>query len=156
VVVRSATPEDVDAIVAVTNAAFVVEKDFIDGARTDREDVLAHLARGEFLVLEDDAALVGCVFVEHAGGRGYFGMLAVDPARQGGGHGRRLVAAAEDRCRARGCSVLEIRIVSLREELFRYYRALGYAETDETLPFSAEAAHLLKRPCHFVVMRKAL
>ena len=155
-IVRPATADDADAIVRVTNLAFEVEKGFIHGERTDRDDVLAHMRRGEFLVLEDGGALVGCVYLEHEGARAYFGMLSIDPARQGGGFGRTLVEAAEARGREQGCSIMEIRIVSLRDELFPYYRRLGYAETGETAPFSPEAAHLLKQPCHFVMMRKAL
>jgi len=50
---------------------------------------------------------------------------------------------------------VEILVVNLRKELFPYYAALGYAEAGAAAFPEAEKAHLL-RPCHFVVMRKAL
>ena len=155
-VVRRAGLEDVEAMVRIINAAFEEERWFIDAPRTDRDDVLAHMKSGEFLVGEEDGAVVGCVYLEVDGRRGYFGMLAVDPDRQGGGRGRRLIDAVEERARERGCAFMDIRIANLREELFPYYRGLSYLETGETAPFAAEVAHLLKRPCHFVTMRKPL
>lgn len=156
VIVRQATSADVDMMVAVINAAFVVEAPIIRGPRTDAADVSARLASGEFLLLEEEGAPIGCVYLEHAGPRAFFGMLAVDPGRQQGGLGRRLVEAAEARARAYGCTFMEIKIVSVREELFPYYRRLGYAETGETARFSPEAEKLLRTPCHFVTMRKEL
>lgn len=147
--VRLAADADVEALVALINRAFEVERRFLDAERTDPADVRAHLAGGEFLILEEDGAPVGCVYLEREGARAYFGMLAVEPGRQKAGVGGRLVDAAEARARAFGCAIMEIRIVSLRDELFPYYRTRGYAETGETVPFPAARAH-------FVVMRKAL
>jgi ribosomal protein S18 acetylase RimI-like enzyme len=155
-VVRRGSLEDVEAMVRIINAAFEKERWFIDAPRTDPDDVRAHLQQGEFLVGEEDGALVGCVYLEVDGPRGYFGMLAVDPALQGGGRGRRLIDAVEERARERGCAFMDIRIADLREELLSYYRRLSYLETGETQPFTDSVAHLLKRPCHFVTLRKPL
>ena len=38
------------------------------------------------------------MFVTLEGERGYFGMLAVEPAQQGVGLGRRMISLAEKRC----------------------------------------------------------
>lgn len=112
------------------------------------------LSRGAFLLLEDaDGALAGCVYVETGGERGSFGMLSVDPAQKARGLGRRLVAAAEAACRARGCRHLDLQVVSLREELFPFYRRLGYVEAG-TAPFPETSR--LKRPCHMALMTKRL
>jgi GNAT superfamily N-acetyltransferase len=97
---RIATSADVPAIIPLVNAAFAVET-FLDGTRTDRERMTTMMQRGEFLVAEEEPGqLVATVYIERRNdGRGHFGMLAVDPLRQGSGIGRVMIEAAEDRCR---------------------------------------------------------
>jgi ribosomal protein S18 acetylase RimI-like enzyme len=80
-------------------------------------------------------------------------MLSIAPACQHQGLGRRLIDAAEVRARERGCRVMDIHIVNLREELPPYYRRIGYAETG-VLPFSDPDR--ASRPCCFIVMSKPL
>lgn len=150
---RPARAEDVPAITALVNRAFQVEAFFIEKDRTSPADVLEMLSRGVFLLGEAAGTLLGCVFVEVLGARGYFGLLSVEPARQGEGVGRALIEAAEDHCRRAGCSAMDIRVVDLRRELPPFYRRLGYAES-AIAPFSEPA--LAKLPCHFVVMSKPL
>ena len=150
--IRVATAEDAETIAQVVNAAFRVERFFIDRDRISTEKVRAMLNMGEFLVAED-GGMAACVYVELQGERGYFGLLAVDPGRKGSGLGRRLVEEAEERARAAGCKVMDLRIVNLRAELPAFYRRLGYVET-RTEPFKADAEP--KMPCHFIVMSKPL
>ena len=151
--IRQATTEDVDDLVRVINAAFVVERFFIDRDRTDAEAVRAYLSTGTFLIAEDGAGTaVGCVYIERRGDRGYFGLLAIDPAHQGHGYGRRLIDAVERLFRSTGCVAVDIRVVNLRTELPPIYHALGYVQTG-TEPF--EDPQLL-RPAHFILMSKAL
>ena len=155
VTIRPGRADDLPAILRLINEAFLVEKSFVDGDRTDLADLAARLARGQFLCALAGEAIVACVYLELRGERGYFGMLAVDPARQGTGLGRRLVAEAEATCRARGCTVMDIQVVNLRTELPPYYRALGYGESG-TIPFGEGEVGKAKRPCHFVRMSKRL
>jgi GNAT superfamily N-acetyltransferase len=150
---RIATPDDAAAIARLITLAYRVEAFFVEGDRTNREDILARMERGAFLMLEDDGGLAGCVFVEIRGPRGYFGMLSIDPARQRQGLGARLVAEAERHCRDAGCTTMEIEVVNLREELPPFYRGLGYKERG-TRPFpDSERA---TRPCHFILMERRL
>jgi len=150
--VRIAVAADAEAVTALINAAFVVEKFFIDGDRVNLEMVRGFLARGEFLIADDAAGVAGCVYAEVRGDRGYLGLLSVDPARQKNGLGRLLVEAAEEHCRARGCVAMDLRVVNLREELPAFYRRLGYSEngTEEFPP-----GEVTKLPCHFIRMTKA-
>jgi ribosomal protein S18 acetylase RimI-like enzyme len=62
-----------------------------------------------------------CVYVELRGDRGYFGMLSVDPSRQGRGVGRRLIDRGRY-ARANGCTAMDIRVVNLRTSLPPFYR----------------------------------
>jgi GNAT superfamily N-acetyltransferase len=152
--IRRANLSDVDAIVKLVNAAFRVERFFIDGDRTDAAHIAHRFQTGRFLVAEDESGqLAASVYIEIRGERGYFGLLAVDPARQRSGLGRLLVEAAEQECRDAGCHIMDLQIVNLRTELPPYYRRLGYAESGE-MPFAAEATP--KLPCHFVRMSKEL
>jgi predicted N-acetyltransferase YhbS len=148
---RRATNGDAEAISALVNAAFKVERFFIDRDRIDRGKVRDMLRTGKYLLAEDNGALIACVYVEIREQRGYFGLLAVDPARQGEGLGRKMVAEAEDYARAAGCEFMDLRIVNLRAELPPFYRRLKYVETG-TEPFAADAKP--SQPCHFIKMSK--
>ncbi len=150
---RLADPADAEAIAQLVNAAFRVERFFIDRDRINPEKVRAMFAKGTFLLAEDVGGLAGCVYIELRGGRAYFGLLAVDPSRQKEGLGHRLIAAAEEYGRAAGCRVMDIRVVNQRAELLPFYRRLGYEETG-TEPFVADAHPRL--PCHFIIMSKPL
>ncbi len=147
--IRTAQESDAEALVQLINEAFLVERFFLDGDRIDLEGVRQFLRVGTFLMEEE----IGCVYVEVRGSRGYFGLLSVDPASQGSGIGKRLIAAAEDYCRQAGCAFMDLQIVDLREELPAFYRKLGYEETG-TAPFPAGI--VTKLPCHFVKMSKPL
>ena len=150
---RLAEAADSEALVRLINEAFAVEKIVIDGERIDSEKVQALFETGHFLLLHEAEQLVGCVYVEVKGKRGYLGLLGVRPGRQKSGFGRRLTAAAEDFFRKAGCEAVDLRIVSVRAELPPFYERLGYAATaiapiPDTIP--------LKIPSHFIVLSKRL
>jgi len=148
--VRVAGAHEAEEILRVTNAAYQVERFFIDTDRLDAERLNALLSKGVFLVTE---GMSGCVYVELRGERGYFGPLSVDPERQGSGTGKLLVKVAEDYARAHGCRYMDLRIVNLREELPAFYRKLGYVQTG-TEPFPE--TEVTKLPCHLICMSKEL
>jgi GNAT superfamily N-acetyltransferase len=151
--VLSALPADVSDLVRVINAAYEVEKFFVSGDRTDAETVRYLMTKGTFLVEKDVAgAVCACVYVERRGSRGYFGMLAVDPAHQGTGLGRKVIEAAEQYARDGGATVMDISVVNLRTELPRFYRRLGYVESGTEATSDPRAL----QPFHFIVMSKAL
>lgn len=151
---RIARPNDAKRVAALISLAYRVEDFFKIGDRTDEDDVRARMGKGEFLLLEDgDGALVGAVYVVIHDETGYFGMLSIDPARQGQGLGRQLIVAAEAHCRSAGCRQMELEVVNLRTELPPFYRRFGYVET-VTRPFPDHDR--AKLPCHFIVMTKSL
>jgi GNAT superfamily N-acetyltransferase len=159
---RLATLQDTADLARIINDAFIVEAFFKIGDRTSAEEIAGLMnAGGEFLVLDNvepgtgtgTGTLTGCVYLNCTGDRGYFGMLSIAPAQQRQGLGMRLIDAAEARARERGCRVMDIHIVNLREELPPYYRRFGYAETG-VLPFSDPDR--ASRPCFFIVMSKPL
>ena len=155
---RAAVEADVPELVRLINRAYVVEEFFVAGDRTTAAQVRDRMSRTGacFLTIEDHesrARLAGCVWVEVRGDRGYFGMLAVDPERQGRGLARLLIAAVEDHCLAAGCRFLDISVVNLRTELPAFYRQFGFAPYG-TAPF--HDPEKLTRPAHLVLMTKPL
>jgi N-acetylglutamate synthase-like GNAT family acetyltransferase len=151
---RTAESADAENIARLVNIAFRPERFFIDADRTNPDKVWSLLQKGRFLLAEERGTLIGCVYVELRGERGYFGLLAVDSPRQQARIGSRLIEAAESHCRAAGCVFMDLTIVNLREELPGYYRRLGYMENG-TLPFPDDQ-HPPKLPCHLVRMSKPL
>jgi ribosomal protein S18 acetylase RimI-like enzyme len=149
-----ATADDAQRLADLLNEAYLpVEAFMYDGPRTDVEEIRARLARGAFLVSRSGEGLDGCVFLEATGGgRGYLGMLAVSPRRQGTGLGRALARAGEAFLRERGVEILEIEVISIRESLFGFYDRLGYRVIGQR-PFDYPG---LRVPCHLVVMEKSL
>jgi GNAT superfamily N-acetyltransferase len=150
---RKAVPSDVPAIVDLINRAFSVEKFFKAGERIDPAGLTEMMKSGEFLLLESSGALIACVFVKITGERAYAGTLAVEPLQQKSGIGRCMMREAEDYARARGCEVLDIRIVNVRPELWEIYTKLGFVPTGIE---SAEVIKTATQPVHFITMSKPL
>ena len=86
IALRTATTDDVPQIVSLLNAAFAMERDFIDKDRTSPPEVERYMAAGTFFIVDgDERALSACMYLEQRDDRLYLGMLAVNPARQGRG-----------------------------------------------------------------------
>jgi len=145
--------EDAENIAGLVNAAFRAERFFTDGDRTNAEKVRELLQKGKFLLSEEAGKLTGCIYVELRDDRGYFGLLAVEPTLQRSGLGSRMIAAAEEYCRAAGCRFMDLTIVNLRTELPAFYHRLGYIENG-ALPFPRDQH--TNQPCHLVKMSKTL
>ena len=144
---------DAETITRLANLAFLVEQPLIRGNRIAAADVRRLLTKGAFLLLEDDGELAGCVYVELQAEGSYLGLLAVDPARQKSGLGAALVSAAEQHCRASGCSAMRLTVVNRRTELQAFYLRLGYVQ-GATVPFPEPGKMLL--PIHLIEMSKRL
>ena len=170
--IRAATPADIPALNALIESAYrgeasragwTTEADLLDGQRTDPDDLAEIIADPAQIMLSAwrDGDLVGCVRIQDQGqGTGYFGMLSVSPTLQGGGLGRRLVAAAEADLAARfGARRVRISVFPQRESLIAWYERLGYADTGQTLPFDYANPRLglpLRDDLSFIVMARDL
>jgi GNAT superfamily N-acetyltransferase len=139
--------------VTLLNAAFAMERDFVDRDRTSAAEIAHYFESGAFFVVDGaDGALASCMYLEARGQRMYLGMLAVNPEEQGRGLGRQMMAAAERHAASLGCGAIDIRIVDRRTELPPFYRSLGFVENG-TEPFDDP---LLTKPAYFVRMTKAV
>jgi len=82
---------------------------------------------GDVLVLRRaDGAVVAACMVGHDGHRGVVYYVAVDPAERGAGHGRAIMAAAEDWLKARGVWKLNLLVRAGNEAVQRFYEQLGF------------------------------
>ena len=150
IAIRTAGTADVSGIVALLNAAFAMERGFIDKDRTSTPEIESYMTTGTFFVVDGADGLESCMYLEQRGDRMYLGMIAVNPSRQGWGLGKQMLVAAERHAVALGCVALDIRIVNLRTELPPFYRALGFVDNG-TEPL---VEPLLMKPAHFMRMTK--
>jgi len=170
---RSATADDAPALVELIWAAYrgpasyerwTSEEHLVRGTRTDERAVLAAIesAGSRLVVVEDGgggAPLACCRIADRGDGLAYFGMFAVDPARQGGGVGRQLVAFAEQAAvQLLGASVIELEVLAQQQLLRAWYERLGYAATGETRPFPADPVFAvpMRDDLYLVVLTKGL
>lgn len=133
--VRPAVPGDCKNLVPLINAAFRVET-FMRGPRIDEERLAESMQKGTVLLAEDQKGnALASIYMEIRGTRGYLGMLAVDPACQHAGLGRRMMQEAQEHLREEGCVAADISVLSLRPELVPIYRKMGFIEIGtENLP----------------------
>lgn len=149
-VFRTATQDDVASLQPFVHAAYrgdsarrgwTHEADLLDGQRIDDLALSAMIDAPDHVILiaEQQGELVGCVQVNGKGnGLAYLGMLSVDPERQGGGIGRRLIKAAEAEAHSTfKATRMEMTVIVQRTELITWYARCGYQPTGETRPFPA-------------------
>jgi len=144
---RRATVADIPAVVALVESAYrgdasragwTTEADFLDGRRTDADEVRGYIERerGMILLAEQGGALVACANVAEEDGAGYFGMFSVAPTLQGAGIGSRVLEEAERIVRdGWKLPAMRLTVIDIRAELVGYYERRGYVRTGKTKPF---------------------
>lgn len=91
-------------------------------------------------VAAEDTA--GIIYLTRAGDEMTIEELGVDPAFQGQGIGRFLIAQVEEMARATGVRRMTLFTVSMMDELVQFYKRQGYRETHRALPPHGEDNHL--------------
>lgn len=170
---RHATSADVAPIVHLVESAYrgdasragwTTEADLLDGQRTDAAAVAEMLRPPGSVILlaeENGGQLVGCCRIERRPrAEAYFGMFSVQPARQGGGVGRQVLAEAERIARDEwAATAMVMTVIAQRDELIAWYERRGYSRTGQTEPFpyGNERYGKPRRPdLVFAVLRKPL
>jgi ribosomal protein S18 acetylase RimI-like enzyme len=162
----------VPALVALVRAAYrgpsshdrwTSEEHLVGGTRTDAAMVLAAVeSDGARMLIADGAAgrPVGCCKIVDCGdGLASFGMFAVDPASQGSGVGRRLVAWAQTAAtQLLGAREMELEVLAQQDALRGWYERLGFAPTGETRAFPSHPVYAVPRrdDLYLVVLAKPL
>jgi ribosomal protein S18 acetylase RimI-like enzyme len=129
-------------------------------ARTNETDVQQLIQQsGSILLLyrNEENNILGCVNLQQQAHKIYLGMLSVSPQLQGGGIGKKLLAAAEEYAAQQQCNTIYMTVISARTELIDWYKRHGYTDTGERKPFVEDAVsgkHL--QPLEFLVMSKKI
>ena len=144
---RLACKADITKIVALVESAYrgnssrlgwTTEADFIDGQRTDQQEVteLLHKADSVFLLCEDKGQLLASVQLNKLADKAYLGMFAVDPVKQGKGVGLAVLKQAERFVQdGWNSAALCMSVISIRKELINWYFRHGYQKTGKTSLF---------------------
>lgn len=164
VIIRAAAVADLPALHALIERAYrgdaaragwTHEADLVAGTRLEPGELAAALVDPAVRLLSATVAgePVGCVRVTRCGpARASLGLLTVDPARQAGGLGARLLASGEAAARALDTRTIELTVIDTRTELIAWYERRGYRPTGERRPFAMPAL----RPVEFVVLEWTL
>ena len=92
-------------------------------------------ANATVLVGRDGGAIVATAMVGHDGHRGWVYYVATDPERRGKGHGRAIMAAAEDWLRQTGIAKMQLMVRRENAAAGAFYQSIGYAEA-QTVVFA--------------------
>ena len=128
--IRPATATDASAIVEVVDRAY---RHYISrigeppGPMLD--DYVARVSEGTVWVLEEGAVIAGIIVLLPASDYLLLDNIAVFPARQGLGLGRRLLAFAEAEALRRGYREIRLYTHQKMVENQRLYASIGYEET---------------------------
>ncbi len=129
--IRPATEADAPEVAALVDRAYARWVPVIGRRPTPMEDdYAARCAAGQAFVLEREGALCGVLVLEDGPDHLWLDNVAVEPACQGQGIGRALLAFAEAEAQRRNFAELRLLTNELMASNIALYRALGYAETE--------------------------
>jgi len=133
VILRSATPDDVEGILALWRRA-----EAEPSATDDRTSLLLLLETdpSALLVAEDDGHLVGTVIVTFDGWRANLYRLAVAPGRRRHGVARALVEEGERRARNRGARRFSATVLVAETRAVAFWEAAGYRPDSRVTRFT--------------------
>jgi ribosomal protein S18 acetylase RimI-like enzyme len=127
IAIRPYLPEDEISVIRLwTDCGLVVPWN------DPRRDIQRKLAvqREMFLVGCAADQIVATVMAGYDGHRGWINYLAVHPAHQYSGLGRRMMAEAETRLQAIGCPKINLQVRSTNSNVIEFYRKIGYKIDD--------------------------
>jgi ribosomal protein S18 acetylase RimI-like enzyme len=128
--IRAATAADVPAVAAIVDQAYRHYTARIGkppGPMLD--DYAARVAEGVVWVLEEGAVIAGIIVIIPVKNYLLLDNIAVSPARQGLGLGRRLLTFAEAEASRRGYREIRLYTHQTMGENQRLYASIGYEET---------------------------
>ena len=131
---RLARPEDLAAIVALTEAAYAPYNAILDAPPIPvTEDYAPRIAHGEVWLLESGAKLAGLIVIERHPDHAMIFSVAVSPAFQGKKLGIMLLNFADVQARLWGLPEVRLYTNSRMERNIALYLAYGFRETGRRL-----------------------
>jgi ribosomal protein S18 acetylase RimI-like enzyme len=167
--ISAATLNDIPQLLQLINSAYrgdeakkgwTHEADLIEGTKRTDEASLKELIQKQNAVIlkyQFEQKIVGCVFLERKANKLYLGMLSVSPALQAQGIGKKLLKAADDYAKQKGCSAIEMTVISVRNELIAWYERNGFRQTSKREPFPDDGKFgNPKQQLEFIYLEKQL
>ncbi|KAB2663447.1 GNAT family N-acetyltransferase [Brucella tritici] len=148
IAIRKAAATDVAAIVSM------LADDALGAQREDASLPLRDSYRNAFAaidadpnqllaVVEHDGEIIGCMQISFIPGLSRMGMWRgqIESVRiashiRGGGIGRQMIGWAIERCRERGCGLVQLATDKSRSDALRFYQSLGFTDSHEGLKLS--------------------
>lgn len=128
--IRSATLDDLQSVKACAEAAYGVYVERIGGKPPPMTaDFQTLIEKGAIYLLLNETGFVGFVIFYPRGDHLHIESIAIDPAAQRKGFGKKLIAFVEEKARQAGLSAVELYTHRKMTENIAYYPALGYRET---------------------------
>ncbi|MCG5240418.1 GNAT family acetyltransferase [Azospirillum doebereinerae] len=127
---RDCVPEDSDAVAALWTACGLVVP-----WNDPFADIALALSKPNATILLGtlDGRIVASAMAGQEGHRGWIYYVAVDPAQQGHGYGRRMVEAAEAWLREAGMPKVQLLVRETNQRVLAFYETLGYARSPATM-----------------------
>ena len=163
-----ASEADIPALNHLVNIAYrgeaskkgwTTEADLLGGIRTDIDSLRRLLEQPDSVILtcREEPKLIGCVYLHKQENKMYLGMLTVSPELQDRGIGKELLKVAEAYALTKSCFYMVMTVITLRNELIKWYQRRGYRDTGERKPFPGDPRFgIPKQPLEFLVMEKQL
>ncbi|MGI9372978.1 MAG: GNAT family N-acetyltransferase [Hyphomicrobiales bacterium] len=130
-IIRAATPKDVERIIAIADAAYSI---YVEAMGTKPAPMIAdfasHVAQQIVWVGDDEGVVCAYVVAIAKGDHMHLENVAVDPACQGKGYGLKMVQFVEDTARAQKLAAVELYTNIKMTGNQKWYPAIGYREID--------------------------
>lgn len=148
---RPATLADVPALVTLVNQAYrpttaqtgwTHEARLVAGARANAAQITELLTtqHARLLLACYGDAVQACIHLQASAGICSISLFAVQPAMQGQGVGKQLLAIAEQfAIETMHCNTAEMWVVTARTELLDFYKRRGYQQTQSFEMFPSDA-----------------
>ena len=165
-----ATITDIPSLEALLNSAYrgesskqgwTSEAHLIAGERrTDAANLQQVMQQPGSVFLKftnNEGFFAGCVNLQQHGSKLYLGMFSVAPGMQGGGIGKKILAAAEEYAKKANSTAIYMSVISVRTELIDWYKRHGYADNGERKAFPKDeltGTHL--QPLEFLILEKQI
>lgn len=130
VTLRTATPDDIDGVVAANGRAFAShpEQGAMDRANFERRASAEWFSWDGLFVAERAGAIVGFHWTKIDDGLGEVYVVGVDPAEQGTGLGTALTALGLQHLVAAGASAIDLYVEGDNAPALAVYRRLGFTD----------------------------
>lgn len=144
---RPARPDDLPMIVGliVEDSVVATSDDPADALHADYIAALAAIdadPNQEMIVVEEEGAPVGCFQLSYLPGlmrrgmwRGQIEVVHVAESHRNRGIGSQMMRWALDRCRERGCGMVQLTSNKQRLDAHRFYERLGFHKSHEGFKF---------------------